>query len=130
MSSDLGAPQNVENQPTGFNSSVDWQYVPRKFFVHQIPDAELDIIAASASSLHLTLFGVCAGASISLLVAVTTAPSLTPAAFSAYISAAIITGLGGLFFGWRGIAASVYASKKLAELRRGIPSGPDTAQKR
>ncbi len=130
MSSNAGRPPNVsEGHPTGFNPPVDWSYVPRKFFVHQIPDAELDSIAASGSSLHLTLFGICLGGFVSLLITVSTAPGLTTAAFCAYVSATIISGLGSLFFGWKGIAASLASSKKLAELRKGIPSSANMAQR-
>jgi hypothetical protein len=113
-----------EVTPTGINPPVDFAIIPRKIFFHQIPDGELDTIAASGSSLHLTLFGICIGAFISLLVTVTTAKDLTSAALSAYVSATIITALGSIFFGWRGIAASIVSSKKLTDLRRGIPSGP------
>jgi len=128
MSSNPGVPQVGDGKPTGINPPVDFAIIPRKIFFHQIPDGELDTIAASGSSLHLTLFGICLGAFISLLVTVTTAQGVGAAALSAYVSATIITALGSVFFGWRGIASSIASSKKLADLRRGIPPSAGPAQ--
>jgi hypothetical protein len=114
----LNSPDEPANQTGGF-SPIDFSIVSRKFIIHQISDAELDTIAASGSSLDLTLFGVCAGALISLLVTVTTVSIPSPAGFAAYVSVTVISALATVFFGWHGFEAYWAARKKLAEIRRG-----------
>jgi hypothetical protein len=121
MSNSPSTPPNSSGQSTGGFSPIDFSIVSRKFIIHQITDAELDTIAASSSSLDLTLFGVCAGALVSLLVTVATVTFASAAGFAAYVSVTVISALATLFFGWRGFEAYLAAQRKLAELRRGNP---------
>jgi uncharacterized membrane protein YdcZ (DUF606 family) len=121
MSNKLDSDSDTPVQPAGF-SPVEFSVVSRRIIIYQINDAELETIAASGSSLHLTLFGVCCGALISLLVTVTTVSLPNPATFAAYISATIIMALATLFFGWRGLEAYLAGRKKLAEIRQGNPT--------
>jgi len=121
MSSNIGTLPEPAEQPTGYNPPT--LLVPsRRFVIHQISEAELDTIAASGSSLELTLFGICAGAVVSLFITITTVSIPSPRAFAAYVSSTIITALAAMFFGWRGIGAHVAGLKKLAEIRRGNPT--------
>jgi len=120
MSNSSSTLPSSSSQSTGF-SPIDFSIVSRKFIIHQISDAELDTIAASSSSLDLTLFGVCAGALVSLLVTVATVHIASPAGFAAYVSVTVISFLATLFFGWHGFESYLAARKKVAELRRGNP---------
>jgi len=120
MSSNLGIPNDPVGQATG-PSPFRFTIRSREFIIYQISDAELETIAASGNSLDLTLFGLCAGAFISLLITVTTVSIPGARAFAAYVSATIIAALATAFFGWRGIRKYIASQKGLEKLRSENP---------
>jgi len=117
MSSSANSPEPSE-QSTGFNP-VTLSYVSRSIAIYQISDPELDRIAGSGASLELTLFGICAGALITLVITLTTVSIPNPRSFAAFVSTTAISFLASIFFGWRGIGKFLDSKKELKDLRRG-----------
>jgi len=100
-----------------FINPVSVSYARREVRMHSVTDSELDSIASLGNSVEMTLFGICAGALITLLVTVLTVKIQSPLEFSAFISATIVSFLSTLFFGVRSRSSYKAAQRKLAEIK-------------
>jgi hypothetical protein len=94
-------------------------YVQRSLLVHQLSSYELDAVASSGGSLHLTFFGLCTGAAITFAVVLTTANVTNAKTYGAYVGALTITGVLAVYFGIRGVIDYHAAKKRLNDIKRG-----------
>ena len=84
---------------------------------------ELVAIASLSNSVHLTFFGICAGAAISFAIVLSTTSITTASAFAAYVALAAVSMLGTLYFGVRARTDYRRAQEKLGAILQGSPVG-------
>ena len=95
------------------------QYAPRSVTMHPVSSTELDIVASLGNSVHLTFFGLCAGAAIAFGVVLTTANVTNPITHAEYVAALIVSGVLSLYFGIRGAIDYKAAKRKLKDIKYG-----------
>lgn len=95
------------------------QYASRSVTMHAVTGTELDTVASLSNSVHLTLFGLCAGGSIAIAIVLTTVNVADPSTHAAYVGALIVSVVMSLYFGIRGGIDHRAAKKKLKELKSG-----------
>ncbi len=79
----------------------------------------MDSIGSSglSSAIDLTLFALCFGALITLIVTLSTVDITSPKLNMAYVGATIVSGVLSLWFGLRSIVSIRTAKKKLKEIK-------------
>jgi len=87
--------------------------------MHWIAGTELDTVAGLSNSIHLTFFGLCAGAAIAFAVVLTTGNITDPMTHAGYVSALITSGVLAFYFGIRGVRDYRLAKRKLKEIKNG-----------
>ena|ERR1700693_1742254 len=95
------------------------EYVPRSMRMHSVSSHELDTVASLSNTVHLCLFGLCAGAAVTCGAVLTTANITDPKTYAGYVAALIMCGVLSLYFGIRGCIDYHAAKKKLKELKGG-----------
>ena len=87
--------------------------------MHYVTNADLDTVASSGNSVHLTFFGVCAGAAITFWVVLKTANVTDPQTHADFVMLCVGSVVGAVYFGIRGIADYRRAKRTLKELKSG-----------
>lgn len=114
LSEDTGG-QIVSNIPV----PLTVEYAQRSIRMHWIAGTELDTVAGLSNSIHLTFFGLCAGAAIAFAVVLTTGNITDPMTHAGYVSALITSGVLAFYFGIRGVRDYRLAKRKLKEIKNG-----------
>jgi hypothetical protein len=94
------------------------RYAAREVTVHQITDSELDSVASLSNSVHLALFGLCAGGLITLVITLLTVPIAQSMAFAALVASSIATFVGTIYFGINARIAYKEAERKVKEIKQ------------
>lgn len=87
--------------------------------MHHVSGADLDSIASLGNSIHLTLFGVCAGAAISFWVVLSTTKVTDPMAHAEYVIGLGAAVVFSIYFGAFGVTDYVRARRRLKEIKNG-----------
>ena len=95
------------------------EYVPRSMRMIPISSHELDNVASLGNSIHLTFFGLCAGAAIAFAIVLTTGNVTDPMTHAGYIAVLIASGVLSLYFGIRGVIDYRAAKRKLSDIKCG-----------
>jgi hypothetical protein len=82
-------------------------------------EPELDSVAAGSASLHLTFFGISAGALVAFWITLATVTIDDPMTYGAFVGLLAVSVIGSLYFGVRGVSDYVAAQKKIKELKQG-----------
>jgi hypothetical protein len=94
------------------------RYARREVTVHQVTDSELDSVASLSNSVHLAMFGLCAGGLITLIVTLLTISIVQSMAFAALVASAIATFVGSIYFGINARISYKEAERKLKEIKQ------------
>jgi hypothetical protein len=95
------------------------QYTQRSLTMLPVSTTELDAIASLGSSVHLTFFGLCAGAALTCAVVLTTVTITNPITYGGYVGALIFSGVLGIYFGIRGVVDHRASKRKLRDIKSG-----------
>ena len=85
--------------------------------MYQVNGVELDSLASSGSSIHLTFFGLCTGGAVTTGVVLTTVTIANPLVYAGYIGGFVSAVIFAIYFGVRGIADHRAAKRRLKELK-------------
>lgn len=91
----------------------------RKLHMYPVTDGELDSLQESgwSATIDLSMFSLCIGILVTLIVTITTVDISNSKIFSAYVAVTVGMGLASLFFGSRSIIAWRNARAKLREIK-------------
>jgi hypothetical protein len=94
------------------------EYARRTLTMHTVTDIELDSVASLGNSVHLTFFGLCAGALVAFGSVLSTTAITEPKIYAAYVGLTAVSLLGGLYFGVRAIIDYRSSRRRLADIKR------------
>ncbi|MBI4292518.1 MAG: hypothetical protein HY661_13660 [Betaproteobacteria bacterium] len=87
--------------------------------MYSVTDPELNSLRESglSASVDLSLFALCGGILVTLIVTLSTVDITQAKTFAAYVAAAIVSGIFTVWFGARACIAWKNAKAKLAEIK-------------
>lgn len=95
------------------------EYAPRRLTVRYVSDADLDTVASSGNSVHLTFFGLCVGAATTFWVVLKTTTITDLQAHAEFVMLCAGAVVGSIYFGIRGIFDYAKAKRTLREIKSG-----------
>lgn len=95
------------------------QYAPRTVMVHPVTGQELDTIAALSNSVHLSFFGLCAGAATAFAIVLSTSDTSNAVTHASYLALFAVSTVGTIYFGVRALIDYRASRRKLEEIKRG-----------
>ena len=98
-------------------------YSRRTLTMHQVTSGELDAVASLNNAVNLGLFGISAGAFLSLAITTATVPLVSPVLAASFAGATLAAAVASLFFGLRALIEVREARQRLSDLKRGAASG-------
>ncbi len=87
--------------------------------MHTLTGTELDTVASLSNSVHLTFFGLCAGAAVAFAVVLSTGGATDAMTHAEYVALLAVSGALALYFGIRAFVDYRTAKRKLSEIKAG-----------
>ncbi len=86
--------------------------------MHTVTGQELDAVASLSNSVHLTFFGLCFGATISLSIVISTVSIPDPKTYAAFMALTAVSVILSSYFGIRALIDYRASRRKLKEIKR------------
>jgi hypothetical protein len=114
------APQPRAEIVPSTNATLTVEYAPRRMRMVTLTETEVDELASSSGSIHLTFFGSSLGAFIALAIVLATVSVPEPRKFAAFVASTIVAGGGTVFFGLNMIKDVITRRRRIQKIKAGL----------